>query len=227
MKILKFCMLFFALSLIVVASSTVLILDASGSMDDTLSSGKTKMETAKEAANTFLNNVRSGDEVALIVYYDCDQILTEVPFTTDLQQIRTKIATVQPDSYTPIARALTFAGQYAQSSGRTGATIILLTDGEETCDSQSDAVTAAQNTVAGPIKVINVVGFTIADGSVAYQDLNEIASAGKGKYYPAQDADQLASSLTQAYNDGGGSCCGPAFMLLILVGSVVFLNTKN
>lgn len=227
MKILKFCMVFFALSLFVFATSTVLILDASGSMEESLSSGKTRIDTAKEAANVFLNNVRSGDEVALIVYYDCDDIRTEVPFTTDLQQIRTKLATVEPDSYTPIARALTYAGQYVLTSGKSGATIILLTDGEETCDSQSDAVAAAKSTVAGPIKVINVVGFAISDGSVAYQDLTEIASAGKGKYYPAQDSDQLASSLTQAYNDSGGSCCAPAFLFLALVGSAVFLNTRN
>lgn len=228
MKILKLCMVFFALSLFVFATSTVLILDASGSMEETLDSGKTRIDTAKEAANVFLNNVRSGDEVALIVYYDCDDIKTEVPFTTDLAQIRTKIATVEPDSWTPIARALTYAGQYASNSGRTGANIILLTDGEETCDSQSDAVSAAQNTVAGPIKVINVVGFAISNSSGAYQDLIEIAAAGKGKYYPAQDADELASSLTQAYNEGGGGiCCLPAFMLLGLVYAGVFLSARN
>ncbi|MFH1785152.1 MAG: vWA domain-containing protein [Candidatus Micrarchaeota archaeon] len=225
MNILKLFLVFISLSILVSASSTILVLDASGSMDE-YSGNSTKMTIAKQAAYEFLDNVKYGDEVALIVYYDCDDIVTEVPFTTNMQSIKTKIASVEAESYTPIAASITYAASYAQSSGRSGAGIIILTDGEETCDSQSDAVTAAQTAVTGgPIKIINVVGFDISSSSTGYTNLQQIAQAGGGKYYPANDADELSSSLTQAYDDSSGvSCCGPMFMLLGLVGASVFFG---
>jgi Ca-activated chloride channel family protein len=229
MNFLKIFLVLFLFGTIAFASSTILILDASGSMSTYLngSSSMTRIDAAKQAANTFLNNVQSGDEVALIVYYDCDDIKTEVDFTTNFQLIRNKIANVKPDSYTPIARALTYAANYSVKSGRPNAAIILLSDGEETCDTQAKAVSAARNAVAGPIRVINVVGFTINDNSLEYANLQEIATAGKGKYYSAQDANQLASSLTQAYQSGkGSSCCVPTFILGAVVCATFLFNRK-
>jgi len=230
MNVIKVLAVLFVLISYVAASSTILVLDASGSMDDVVSgSALKKIDVAKEAGNTFLNNVKSGDEVALIVFYDCNDIKTEVPFTTDLQQIRTKMASVMPDSNTPIAGSIVYAANYATSSGRSGAGMIVLTDGEETCDYQSDAVAAAQNvTTSGPIKIINVVGFDISNSSSAQQDLQEIATAGGGKYYSAQDAGQLASSLTQAYQSGSnGACCLPSLGLPALVGAAFFYSRKK
>jgi Mg-chelatase subunit ChlD len=216
MTFLKLSLMFLVLSMATFASSTILVLDASGSMDDTLdgSGAMTKIEVAKQAATTFLDSVKPGDEVALIVYYDCSDIRTEVPFTTSLGQIRTVIAGVEPNSNTPLAASIVYASDYAKNSGRTNADIIILTDGEETCDTQEDAIAAAQAAVAGPIRIINVVGFAIADNSGGTSDLEALAAAGKGKYYAAADANQLAASLTQAYQgSSAGSCCVPFFAL--------------
>lgn len=226
MNVLKLFLMFLALSMATFATSTILVLDASGSMSDTLAgSSVVKIDAAKQAANTFLNNVRAGDEVALIVYYDCSDIKTEVPFTTDMNQIRTFIAGVEPDSSTPLAASIDFAAGYARDSGRTGANIIILTDGEETCDSQSDAVAAAQNAVAGPVHIINVVGFAIDTNSEEYANLQQLATAGNGKYYSADNADQLASSLTEAYR--GSSCCVPFFALGAIACAAVLRGRKQ
>ena len=230
MNLLKILLMLFVVGTLVSASSTILVLDASGSMDDTVSGtgGQKKIEIAKEAGNTFLNNVRSGDEVALIVFYDCSDIQTLVTFTTDTQQIRTAMAGVQPDSSTPIARAIDYAANYAVTSGRSGAGLIMLTDGEETCDSQSTAVAAAQNATSyGGIKIINVVGLGIGNTTSAQTNLQAIATAGSGKYYSADDANQLSSSLTQAYNDSSGeSCCGPAAMFFVLIPAALFFSRR-
>jgi len=227
MNVLRVLLVFLALGTLAFASSTILIFDASGSMADSVSgTGKTKIEIAKEAGNTFLNNVNSGDEVALIVFYDCGDIKTEVPFTTDFQQIRDKMAGLTPQSSTPIAKSIDYAANYAQTSGKSGAAIIILTDGEETCDSHSDAVTSAQNAVSGgAVKIINVVGFTV--GNTTSTNLQEIATAGKGNYYGANDAGQLAASLTQAYQSGSGTCCLPSMGLPALVGAAIFFSRKR
>lgn len=43
-----------------------------------------KIDNAKAAAKNFLaNQIQADDEVALIVFYDCDKIVVEEPFTTD------------------------------------------------------------------------------------------------------------------------------------------------
>jgi Mg-chelatase subunit ChlD len=226
----KVFLVLLALGTLAFATSTILIFDDSGSMADTITgSSSTKIDMAKQAGNTFLNNVKAGDEVSLIVFYDCGDIRTEVPFTTDLQPIRDKIASLTPQSSTPIAKAIDYASSYAQSSGRSGAQIILLTDGEETCDSQSDAVTAATNAVANNIKVINVVGLGIDPTSQEATYDTQIATAGKGNYYGANDVGSLTSSLNQAYNGGGGtsSCCPSSFLFPGIVLAAVFYSRKK
>ncbi len=210
------------------AASTILILDASGSMDDTVASGQRKIDVAKEAGNTFLDNVRPGDEVALIVFYDCGDIETTVPFTTDMQSVKGAMADVEPYSNTPIADSIVYASDYAQSSGRGGAQVILLTDGEETCKTQDDAINAASSaTTGGGIKIINVVGLGIDQSSTAYTDLQAISAAGKGKYYEANDVGTLTSSLTQAYNDTGAGCCVPTALLPGIVVAAFVYSRKN
>jgi Mg-chelatase subunit ChlD len=229
MNTLKILLAFLAFGMVVFSTSTILIFDDSGSMADTITgSSSTKIDMAKQAANTFLNNVRAGDEVSLIVFYDCGDIKTEVPFTTDTQQIRTVIDGLTPQYSTPIAKAIDYASSYAQTSGRSGAQIILLTDGEETCDSQSDAVTAATNAVASNIKVINVVGLGLGANSTEAANDQEIATAGKGGYYPANDVGSLTSSLTQAYgNSGSSTCCLSSLGLPAIVGAALFLGRKR
>ena len=226
MNLLKIMIMFILVAGLSSAASSILVLDASGSMDYTVTGGsKTKIEVAKDAANSLLNNVPYGDEMALIVFYDCNDIRTVVDFTTDMQSIKTALVPIQPDSSTPISGSIDYAASYAKTSGRYGASIIVLTDGEETCDSQSDAVASAQTALSGGIKVINVVGFDI-QGSSAATDLQAIATAGGGKYYPADNANQLSSSLQQAYtggyDDDYSSCCAPAALMgVVLLGAFV------
>ncbi len=233
MNIAKILILFLLLGSLTFAASTILVLDASGSMTTTVTgTTKTRLEVAKEAANTVLNGVKSGDEVALIVFYDCSDIVTEVAFTTNMQTIKTKLATVQADGSTPIARAINYSAKYAQTSGRPSASIVLLTDGEETCDSQTTAVNAATNAVNYQgIKIVNVVGLGIQNGSSSETKLKQIATAGKGNYYSAQDANQLTSSLAQAYQSGVGSslpsCCGSIALIAILSSAAFVYYRKN
>jgi Ca-activated chloride channel family protein len=225
MNLLKIFVMLIVVAGLSSAASTILVLDASGSMDYSVSgSSKTKIEVAKDAANTLLNNIPYGDEVALVVFYDCNDIRTVVDYTTDMQTIKNALIPIQPDSSTPISGAIDYAANYASTSGKYGSSIIVLTDGEETCDSQSDAVASAQTAVAGGIKIINVVGFDI-QGSTAATDLQAIATAGGGQYYPADNANQLSSSLQQAYYgnnnyDYDDNCCAPAAMMgLVLLGA--------
>jgi hypothetical protein len=113
-----------------VKNSIILLFDASSSMES-----NNKIDNAKAAAKSFLaNQIQAADEVALIVFYDCDSIVVEEPFTNDVSALTSKIDAIQPSGSTPIYAAMAFAKDYMRQNAR-GQTKKLLqfTDGEETC----------------------------------------------------------------------------------------------
>lgn len=113
-----------------VSSSIVLLLDASGSMGD-----MGRMDRAKAAARRVLGQMDGTVEVALIVFYDCGMIEVAAPFTSDPAVISAALEPVQPTGSTPLAAGIAMAKDYLRANGR-GSTfrLVVLTDGEETCD---------------------------------------------------------------------------------------------
>jgi Ca-activated chloride channel family protein len=108
--------------------SIILLFDASGSMKD-----NNKIDNAKIAAKNALKGLDSTTEVALIVFYDCSNIVVEEPFTTDHEKIRAKIDTIQPYGGTPLADAIAFAEDYKKNAKSDNRVVVLFTDGIETC----------------------------------------------------------------------------------------------
>ena len=211
----------FLLAGFVAAKPILIIVDASGSM------AGTKIDDAKQAAIGVVNS--ANDEIALMVYTDCDSggdpssgsISVWQGFTTDKQALIGKIQQITSESSTPIANAITEGAAYIQSAKGSGA-IVLLTDGEETCG--GDPVQAATDARAQGVDVINVVGFQLDQS--AQTQMQSVSSAGGGRYYNASDASQLNQALQQAYQTAGGggsgfSCCGAAAVLVGLAGFVL------
>lgn len=120
-----------------VASSIVLLIDASGSMGD-----DGKMDAAKAAAHNVLSQVGDGTEVALIVFYDCGDIRVEQDFTGDVDAVLAKVDGISPSGSTPLAAAITFARQYITQNASGSPRLVVLSDGEETCG--GDPVAAAR-----------------------------------------------------------------------------------
>jgi tetratricopeptide (TPR) repeat protein len=175
----------------VIDSSIVLLFDASNSM-----SGK-KMKNAKIAVNEFISELDlKSNEIALIVFYDCDDIKIVQPFTTEEYKISSKIDSIQPTGETPISAAIDFSKYYIdQNANGMTKKIILFTDGEETCPFKA--------TYSGTDDVdVSIVGFDIHKDSSQEKKLIELAKKVNGNYFNAEDAstpDALASSLRQAY----------------------------
>jgi hypothetical protein len=111
-----------------VASSIVLLLDASGSMAD-----EGRMDQAKASARRILGQMTGDTEVALIVFYDCGSISVAAPFTTDPAVISAALEPVQPSGGTPLAAGIDFAQAYLESEASGAPRLVVLTDGEESC----------------------------------------------------------------------------------------------
>lgn len=229
MKACKLIVALLVLAAAVYARPLLLIMDASGSMDETLESNKTKLETAKEVAINTINGY--GDEIALMVYTDCDSggdpysgsIRVWVNFTTDKALLRQEIESITASDSTPIARAVNEGTAYIKQTKGT-ATMVVLTDGEETCDSDSDVVTSLQSATSSGMDA-SVVGFALSSSSQA--SLSNTVTQGGAKYYDAKDKLQLQSALTEAIGGADLPCCGSIGALFIPLLAGLYLRMKQ
>jgi len=217
MKIHAIGLMFLLLVTGVYAKSVLLIIDASGSMDGYMPDGiQTKEEAAKEAAIDLIQS--SSDEFALMVYTDCDSsgdpytgdISVWQEFTYDDSVIVSRIQSIYPQDATPIADSIKEGTTYLASK-RSSGTIVVLTDGEETCGSNSDITNAIQSANSQGISV-NVIGFQLSDYSKT--QMQQVVQDGGGDFYSANDTQQLKQAFKQA--TGNETCCCPTFMILLL-----------
>ncbi len=180
-----------------------LIIDASGSMQQSLA-GSTRIGIAKAVLDDIVANVLPDDvPVALRAFgnregnYACRTDL-EVPLAPlERENLRATIAAITPQTNANTAIAASLAQVGDDLASVTGPKIIiLLTDGEETCDGDPAATIAALREQGIDVRV-NIVGFAI-DNDDLKATFAEWAQIGGGSYFDATNAEELSASLTQA-----------------------------
>ncbi|MEU9861708.1 VWA domain-containing protein [Streptomyces sp. NPDC047971] len=185
--------------------SLVMVLDSSGSMGDDDGSGRTRMEAARTAVGTVVDGLPDGHPTGLRVYgadrpEGCtDTRLVRPVAPLDRAGLKAAVAALRPTGDTPIGLSLRKAAQdLPEPSGGTIAsrTILLISDGEDTCGTPKPCEVAAQLAKDGVGLRIDTVGFQVE--GAAREQLECIAEAGNGRYYDAPDADALARQLQRA-----------------------------
>ncbi|MEH3033024.1 MAG: VWA domain-containing protein [Aeromicrobium erythreum] len=182
----------------------MLVLDSSGSMKEPAAGGQTKIQAAKQALRSVVGSLPSEQAVGLRVYgakvFDrskpgaCKDSQRVVDLGTDNRKALTDaIDDYKPYGETPIGYALQQAGKDLGSEGQR--TIVLVSDGEPTCDPDPCKV-AADLAKNGIDLKIDVVGLDVK--GAARDKLRCIADKGRGTYYDADDADSLTESLSTA-----------------------------
>jgi Ca-activated chloride channel family protein len=174
----------------------VIIFDASGSMWGQID-GVNKITIAKEALNKVVSEWNPNVELGLTVYGhrkkgDCSDIETVVPVSTvDKDKIISIIRKIQPKGKTPIARTLQKVAEELKFTEEK-ATIILISDGKESCDANPCAV--AKNLEKRGIDfVTHVIGFNV--DTKTDKQLECIAEATGGEYFSAKDATALNDAM--------------------------------
>ena len=175
-----------------VESSIIMLFDASESMED-----NNKIDSAKTAVREFVSGLDPTiDELALIVFYDCEDIVVEQPFTSDQSAIASKIDAIRPTGKTPLSAAMAFAKSYIEENANgTEKKIIQLTDGTETC---------TRRTISNKTDDldISIIGFDILSGSDQETELMDYAQSMGAEYINAGNASNssdLANILQRAY----------------------------
>ena len=180
-------------------SETMLVLDASGSMWGQIG-GRPKIAIARDAVGSMLDGW-AGGRLGLMAYGhnrkgDCKDIEILQPVGSDtVAGIRRQVNALNPKGMTPITDSVRqAAGQLRYREHK--ATVILVSDGEETCDADPCAL-GAELEAAGVDFTAHVVGFDIKKGSKADQQLQCLASNTGGRYIQARDAAELNDALEQ------------------------------
>ncbi len=180
----------------------ILVLDSSGSMAEPAGGGQTKIQAARTALERVVEGLPEEAEVGLRVFgaqvfsrgdagaCEDTQLVVE-PGSDNRAELRAAIADYEPYGETPVPHALRSAA--SDLGGEGPRSIVLVSDGESTCD-PDPCLVAAELAEQGIDLRIDVVGLSVTGR--AQQQLQCIAERGNGSYYDAADAADIEAKLT-------------------------------
>lgn len=179
-------------------SPIIFIYDASGSMWGQME-GKTKMDIAVNVLSSTVNKLPENQNVGLVAYGhrkkgDCEDVETLVSMENNSKsKITSTLKNIKPLGMTPLAYSATQVIDDLRESEKK-ATIILLTDGIESCNGNiCDVINKAKK--EGIDFKLHIVGFGLKAGET--EQLKCAAKAGDGNYFDAADASGLGEALNQ------------------------------
>jgi hypothetical protein len=180
-----------------------IILDASGSMKTALGK-KTRWSTAHDVLSQVLATLPSDFNVGLRIYghressrspKTCTDSELVVPIQKlDQKALLSAAEAVKPRGETPLVYSVLQSPADLKEVG--GGTVIVITDGEESC--HGDPVKAAAQLKASGLDItLNIVGFTLT-GQAVQKQLGSFAQATGGRFYAADSGPALARALQMA-----------------------------
>jgi Ca-activated chloride channel homolog len=187
------------------AETVLLILDASYSMSEKLAEGESKMAIAKRVLLDTLKAIPPNVWLGLRVYglssnpfTACSASQLVVPFGQNNRAfVANAIVGLRPTGETPISFSLQQAIQQDLAPRPGKKTIVLVTDGMETCDADPCRV-AVQLVRAGSDVRINTVALGLAHDYDALRQLKCISAATYGRFYTADTSAELARGLAKS-----------------------------
>ncbi len=179
------------------AERSIIVLDASGSMWGQIGQ-KAKIEIARDTLGEVLSTVPAESELGLMVYGhrekgSCKDIeLAVAPAKGTADAIAKFARLIKPKGKTPLSASVKQAAEALRYT-EDKATVILVTDGLETCDADPCAL-GRELESSGVDFTAHVVGFGLSD-----EDGKQVACLAEetgGKYLKAEDAGALGDALT-------------------------------
>ncbi len=180
------------------SGKVMLVLDASGSMWGRVEE-REKILIAREVVGQMLDHWDPALSLGLVAYGhrqkgECTDIETLVPVGGALDRIRSTVNALQPRGKTPLSAAVKQAAEHLRFTEEK-ATVILVSDGKETCDLDPCEVGRSLEQL-GVDFTAHVIGFDISvEDRVGLECL---ASETGGQYFDAQKSDELRVALEQA-----------------------------
>lgn len=184
------------------AKNVELILDASNSMWGQIQ-GKAKITIAKDVLNQIIGGLPDEMNVGLRLYGHryglknskaCQDTELVTPIgLINKAQLTDAVNAITPRGKTPLVYSVLEGIKDFRDIG--SGTIVLVSDGVESCDGDIDSIAPALKAVGLDLQV-NIVGFDIKEVE-ARKQLEAIAASTGGIYLDAKDSEQLLDSLEQ------------------------------
>ena len=178
----------------------IIILDASGSMVQKVQGSRSKIEIAKEVVGTLVRNLDPNIEVGFMVYGhrakgDCSDIeLIVPPIGSNADLIVRQLNKIHPKGQTPICASVEKAAEELRyTEGK--ASVVVVTDGEETCGGDPCALGKKLKEKGIDFKA-HIVGFGLEKGEGA--GLKCLAEETGGLFLEARSAESLTTALNAA-----------------------------
>lgn len=187
---------------------TMIILDASNSMStpDGDASGASRMEAARAAATSLVDQAPDGAPLGLVVYgtqtssessqkpQGCQDVsVLAEPGAAARGELVSQIQGIEASGFTPIGRSLEVAAEHLPTEGPRS--IVLVSDGLDSCAPPPVCEVAADLAEKGADLTLHAIGFRVDDE--AREDLTCAAEATGGTYSDAADAGELTEVLVQ------------------------------
>jgi len=199
--------LVFSVAALGATQSVVFILDASNSMNKPLDNGS-RLDAAKVALVDLWQTLPSSTDVGLYVFghrvgkedrdascQDIEPLFPIRPFEDSLRaDMIAAVGGVAAQGLTPLADVLVQAST-ALASAPGNHTIILVSDGEETCGGDPLVVAQMLATMEPPV-VLHIIGLDVDPAVREY--LTGMAQSTGGSYYQVNQAQDLLAALTAA-----------------------------
>ncbi|WP_411359635.1 VWA domain-containing protein [Pseudidiomarina salilacus] len=185
------------------ASALQFIFDASGSMLKAMAGGR-RIDVAKRVAeNVLTTELPAHLPVALRAFghtepHSCASELLVAAEQNNHPQVQSALQQIQAVNLarTPLAASLAAVADDLADYAGGKQLVVLLTDGEETCDGDIPAA-LAQLQAKGIALQLNIVGFQLDDDALE-GEFARVAELSAGQYFASQDAAQLQSALALA-----------------------------
>lgn len=170
----------------------VLIVDGSGSMNETFHDS-TKIGMARRSIANLANSLPPPVSIGLIDFTGCSNVVRHDFYDAGRRgELIRKVQGLSPSGGTPLARSIERAGNVVSSVAP--ATIIVVSDGEDTCS--GDPCAAARSVKAHkPNVTINVIDISNGSGG---QVLQCIAGATGGRVLSPQSGADMINKMQQA-----------------------------
>jgi Ca-activated chloride channel family protein len=181
------------------AERAILVLDASGSMWGQIE-GTPKITIAQDVIRGLLDDWSPKVELGLTAYGhrekgNCADIETLAPVgPIDARGIMSAVEGLNPKGKTPLTAAVQQAAE-ALKYTEDKATVILVSDGEETCDLDPCEIGRALES-AGVDFTAHIISFDVPEEETA--DLRCLASETGGLFLEASNADELKDAMSVA-----------------------------
>lgn len=179
-------------------SNTILVLDGSGSMWGQID-GINKIVIARDVVGQILADFPADENLGLTVYGhrergNCADIETIVaPGPNTAAEILAAVNGINPRGMTPMTDAIIAAAEALRYT-EVAATVILVSDGIETCNPDPCAAARALEQ-AGIDFTAHVVGFDVTEADALAQ-MQCIATETGGQFLTASNAEELSAALT-------------------------------